>query len=80
MKIYTATASCDWGHIFTDERIEATTFGTAFARAGKLAAKRARRRPRRIHIGLVLIGTKPKREVGFTQFMPDDGTLAERPL
>lgn len=78
MKIYTATASCDWGGIFTEQRIEASSFGTAFARAGKLAAKMARKRPRRISIGLVLIGTKKAYDPG--QYMPADAESDEPPF
>ena len=52
MKYYTATASCDWGYIYSGEKIAATSWRTAFARAGKLAHERARRRPGMISIRL----------------------------
>lgn len=56
MKIYTASATCDWGTIFTDERIKASGWRPAFARAAQLAKERARKRPREISIKLRLIG------------------------
>lgn len=52
MKVFLATANCDWGHIYTNERIEASSWHTAFNRAGKLAKKSARRRPKTISISL----------------------------
>lgn len=60
MKLYSATATSDWGMIYQDERIEAGKWSTAFNRAGYKAQIRSRKRPKRMSISLVLIGTKQK--------------------
>lgn len=60
MKAYSASATCDWGIIYSGEVIKAGKWSTAFNRAGYLAQVRARRRPKRIAVSLVLIGTIKK--------------------
>lgn len=55
MNVYLATATCDWGHIYSDLRIEAGKFSTAFNRAGYFAQQQARRRPRSITIKLTRV-------------------------
>ena len=60
MNIYIATATCDWGHIFQDRNIKASSFGTAFQRAGKLAQKEARRRPKEIAVKVRLVGSEQR--------------------
>jgi hypothetical protein len=57
MKLYSAAATSDWGTICSDEKIKAGKWSTAFNRAGYLAQVRCRKRPKRIAISLVLIGT-----------------------
>ena len=56
MKVYSANASCDWGHIFEKRQVKASSFGTAFSRAGKMAHKEARKRPKQITITVSLLG------------------------
>jgi hypothetical protein len=58
MNVYIASATCDWGHIFQDRSIKASSFGTAFQRAGKLAQKEARRRPKEISVKVRLVGSE----------------------
>ena len=60
MNIYIASATCDWGHIFQDRNIKASSFGTAFQRAGRLAQKEARRRPKEISVKVRLIGSEAR--------------------
>lgn len=60
MKIYSAAATSDWGTIFTDERIKAVKWSTAFHRAGVMAQYRCRKRPKRISISLVYVGKEEK--------------------
>lgn len=62
MNIYTARATCDWGGIFEGKPIKASTFGTAFARAGKMAYKEARRRPKSITVTLHFVGSEKRIE------------------
>lgn len=52
MKTYLARAWCDWGNIYENERIQASSFQVAFRRAAILAKTRARRRPREISINV----------------------------
>ena len=61
-KMYTATASCDWGGIYYNRPIEAGSWHGAFAKAGKLARAEARRRPKQITLSLSYVGTKEKLE------------------
>jgi hypothetical protein len=60
MKLYTASASCDWGTIYSNEQVKGTKWNVAFNRAAYLAQQRARRRPRQISITLRLVGTVKK--------------------
>jgi hypothetical protein len=60
MNHYIASATCDWGHIFSDRNIKASSFGTAFQRAGKLAQKEARRRPKEISVKVRLVGSEAR--------------------
>jgi len=56
MKLYLAKASCDWGYIYDKEKVKASSWRVAFARAGGLAKKQARRQPRQISISIRLVG------------------------
>jgi hypothetical protein len=60
MNLYLANASCDWGHIFSDRSIKASSFATAFQRAGKIAHKEARRRPKEIALRVRLVGSEKR--------------------
>jgi hypothetical protein len=60
MKLYIASASCDWGFIYRDRSIKASSFATAFQRAGKLAQKEARKRPKEIAVKVRLVGTESR--------------------
>lgn len=60
MKLYTASASCDWGHIFSGEQVKASSFKTAIGRAGHMAQMRARKRPKQISVTVRLVGTIKK--------------------
>lgn len=61
MKEYLASATCDWGNIYSNEPVRASNWSTAFRRAAHLAQQRARRRPRQVSVSLRLVGkvTKP---------------------
>lgn len=52
MRTYIARATSDWGFIYVDERIEASSFRTAFGRAAKKAKDECRKRPKQITITL----------------------------
>lgn len=60
MNLYIAKASCDWGGIFEGRQVKASSFGTAIARAGKLAYKEARRRPKQITVSLQFVGNEKR--------------------
>jgi hypothetical protein len=60
MNLYTVAATCDWGHILSDRNIKASSFGTAFQRAGKLAQKEARRRPKEVSVNVRLVGSEAR--------------------
>lgn len=60
MNIYIARATCDWGGIFEGKQVKATTFGTAFSRAGKMAYKEARRRPKQLTVSLTFVGNEKR--------------------
>lgn len=53
-------ADCDWGNITDRASVEATSFGVAFGRAGRVAKRLARKRPKWIIIRLEYIGKKEK--------------------
>lgn len=58
MNVYQVRADCDWGNITDRATVEATTFHTAFHRAGKMAVRLARKRPKWIMIRVEKIGKK----------------------
>lgn len=58
MNHYTARATCDWGGIFENRSVKASSFGTAFARAGKMAYKEARRRPKMLSVTLSFVDSE----------------------
>ena len=60
MNMYKVKADCDWGLITDRATIEATSFGVAFGRAGKMAYRLARRRPKYMIVRVDLIGKKQK--------------------
>lgn len=64
MNLYKVKADCDWGLITDRATIEATSFGVAFGRAGKMAYRLARRRPKYITLRLDFIGKKQKAPSG----------------
>jgi hypothetical protein len=57
MKLFVANATCDWGIIYNDVQIKASSFGVAFRRAGGMAYKKARRRPKEISIKVRYVGS-----------------------
>lgn len=58
MNYFIATASCDWGGIFYDRRIEASSFGSAVAKAGRMAHKEARKSPKLLVLRVTKLGAK----------------------
>ena len=64
MKIFLASAGSDWGGIFMDERIKASSFPTAFNRAAKLAKIRGRKRPKQMTITLRNLGEEHEKANG----------------
>jgi len=74
MKLYLATANCDWGVIYTNEEIKASQWQTAFNRAGYLAKVRARRKPKEIGIRIRFVSTIKK-----FGGLPADETTPEQP-
>lgn len=64
MKVYKVHASCDWGLITDRATVEATSFGVAFGRAGKMAYRLARRRPKFMSIRIDYLGQKGKIPAG----------------
>jgi len=56
MKLYNASASSDWGVIYQNEQVKASSFKVAFGRAGHLAQLRCRRRPKELSIRLRYVG------------------------
>lgn len=60
MNLYLANANSDWGNVFREEQIKASSWGVAFRRAGGLAAKRVRRRPRHLSVSLQFVGSESK--------------------
>lgn len=76
MKIYSATATSDWGYIFADERIKASSFATAIARAARLAKQRGKKRPKQITIKCIFVGNDDASYLG----LPADEDTPERPL
>ena len=60
MKLYLANANCDWGIVYSNQRVEASNWHTAFRRAGAIAVRMARHRPKQISISLKFVGIKKK--------------------
>lgn len=58
MNIYTAKATCDWGSVFDGRQVKASSFGTAVARAGKMAYKEARRKPKMLSVTVSFVGSE----------------------
>lgn len=56
--VWVATATSDWGAIFYDRKIEASTFGAAIAKAGRAAHAECRRRPRQISVRVTRVAKK----------------------
>lgn len=52
MRTFIARATSDWGFIYDDRRVEASSFHTAFARAAKMAKQESRKRPKQLTITL----------------------------
>ncbi len=62
MNIYTARATSDWGIVYDGRQVKASTFGTAFSRAGKMAYKEARRRPKMLSVTVSFVGSEKRLE------------------
>jgi hypothetical protein len=77
MKLYTATATSDWGFIYQDEQIKATSFHTAFGRAAYRAEHKVRRRPKEMSIKLRLVGTIKKDNTDYLGLPADESTPEE---
>ena len=79
MKLYIASATSDWGFIYQDEKIKATSFHTAFGRAAYRAEHKVRRRPKEMSIKLRLVGTIKKDNADYLG-LPAEDTDPEKPL
>lgn len=57
MNLYIATASSDWGGIFYDKQIHASSLTAAAARAARFAKELGRKRPKQIVLKVTYAGT-----------------------
>lgn len=60
MNYYTARATSDWGSVFDSRQVKASSFGTAIARAGKMAYKESRKRPKMLSITVSFVGSEKR--------------------
>lgn len=73
MKHYIASATCDWGEIYRDEQVKASSFAVAFSRAGRIAQSRARRRPKMISIRLTYVTSDARLAARAQETAPEGG-------
>lgn len=60
MNLYHVSANCDWGNITDRASVEASSFKSAFGKAGRMAQRMARKSPKWISIKIEKIGRKEK--------------------
>jgi len=83
MKNYVANASSDWGNVYHNEVIKASQWSTAFNRAGHLAQRRARKRPKQITItsgSSAQSKKEPPREEQLTSIITPASLVSQIPL
>ena len=79
MKRYIVQCNTDWGYAYSNKEVSASNWGSAFAKAGRIAKYHFRKRPKEVAIRIRLVGTIKKDSADHLG-LPADTDTEDTPL